>query len=284
MIPRLCKTIIEELGLRVLVETGTDMAESVAEVARWFAELDPSFGKITGSVATGARSYRRGSQPIQYPVFEDARQSEYQIYSVDVCDAAYRDVKALLERNRNIHLVKKDSVEFVKEFVANSASVPVLFFLDAHWGKYWPLRDELAEIVKLDRYAVVIDDFFVPGRSRPSRPHGEFGFDFYGGVVLDWGYIRDLFAAQEVRVFYPTEPNRDGRGTVFLFKGYNAESLRFLDSLGLVAVDKDDPVHTKPVRLSPLAYCDAHYLAKKLLPVSLLRKLVRGYQRLRPGT
>jgi hypothetical protein len=62
----------------------------------------------------------------------------------------------------------------------------VLFYLDAHWHDYWPLRDELRAIAGIDgpRPVVVIHDVQVPG-----RPH--LGFDAYHGTPLDLEYVRD---------------------------------------------------------------------------------------------
>ncbi len=51
----------------------------------------------------------------------------------------------------------------------------VLFWLDAHWGEYWPLVDETKIISSLHSFAVIVDDFEVPGK--PS-----FHYDSYAGV------------------------------------------------------------------------------------------------------
>src|ERR1041385_676170 len=56
-----------------------------------------------------------------------------------------------------------------------------LFFLDAHWGAYWPLRDELEIIFKqCEKPVVVIDDF--------DAGNG-LCFDAYGDQKLNFDYI-----------------------------------------------------------------------------------------------
>jgi hypothetical protein len=126
----------------------------------------------------------------------------------------------------------------------------------------------------------VIDHFFVPGKSDRGRTHGEFGFDFYQGRVLDWAYASDLFSQLDVAVYYPVRPNRDGRGFVIILKGYEALSLSLLNDLPLVRIDKNDPIHRDPVRLSPLAYFDLRHLARAAIPLPWLRAGVRLLQKL----
>lgn len=57
-----------------------------------------------------------------------------------------------------------------------------LYFLDAHWGAYWPLLDEIAAI-KRGAGVIVFHDIFVPD-------HPELGFDTYGGQRLDYEYVK----------------------------------------------------------------------------------------------
>lgn len=65
-----------------------------------------------------------------------------------------------------------------------------LFYLDAHWGHYWPLLDELKAIAKLDAPppVIAIHDFKVPGRP-------DLGFDSYDGQDLELAYIEKSLKA-----------------------------------------------------------------------------------------
>jgi hypothetical protein len=79
----------------------------------------------------------------------------------------------------------------VLDRILPSVAPPTLFFLDAHWYNYWPLRDELRVIAKHRRSHAVISvhDIEVPGT--------DFGYDTYGEQKLCWDYI-----APEIEAIY----------------------------------------------------------------------------------
>lgn len=89
------------------------------------------------------------------------------IYSCEI-SGCYDDARRRLAKYSNVFLRKQSSPEFLKSLPSQNCP---LYFLDAHWGDYWPLSDELAAI----RHGVVcIHDFDIG--------HPDFGFDSYGGV------------------------------------------------------------------------------------------------------
>lgn len=281
MIDESCREIIEALELNLFVETGTDMAETVALVSGWFSQIDPDFGRISEYVTTGERTRKRGSEPIKYPVFEDVGDSRYKLYTVDVDNYSSGNAAKLFDSNGNIRVIHESSPEFLKRFVGEDICKKSnsIFFLDAHWGKYWPLRDELEKLLTLDKTVIVIDDFFVPGRSNRARPQADFAYDFYYGRILDWGYIYDLFKNVDVKVYYPERSNRDGRGFILIFKGYRVEELGFLNDIPFSYMDSDDPGHREATPFSAFAYLNLSYLARKLVPVSILRLVIRNLQK-----
>jgi hypothetical protein len=286
MIDIVCKDVIAQLGIQSFVETGTDMGETVAEVARWFAEGDPKFGRIVGYRTTGARGYAFGSQLIRYPVFESVGDSYLKVLSVDNDRRSFETVRAVFGANSNIQLFWENSPDFLEGLIDRRqvTSGKVMFYLDAHWERYWPLRDELKQVLRLDSSVVVIDDFFVPGRSDNSRPHGDFGFDFYAGRILDWAYISDLFSEADIKICYPTCSNPVGRrGFVVLFIGYEPSRLTFMDTLPLEQRDKADPAHSSPFELSRWAYLDLRHMVKSIVPLRLLRLGVRLLQAVTHG-
>lgn len=285
MIDQLCKTIMRRLDLHWFVETGTDKGETVAEVSRWFAEWDPDFGRITGEQTTGARSYRMNSPLIAYPVFADVKLSRYCIHSVDLDDYSYKAALDHFQSNPNIHIYNGSSEVFLNDFLFHHpySLSNCLFFLDAHWGEYWPLRDEIQVILSLKKFVIVIDDFFVPGQSDPSHPHGAFGFDLYKKRILCWNYVYDLFSDMDVRVFYPKQPNRDGRGWVVIFRGYADKDLEFLKSLDVFEVNQRDSEHMAPVAVTAATYFDGKNFLKSIVPISVLRSMHRVYEKLSSG-
>jgi len=82
-----------------------------------------------------------------------------------------------------------------------------MFYLDAHWWEYWPIRDELKIIFsKSSRPVLVIDDF--------DTGNG-LSFDSYHGHPLNMEYILDLLPP-DYRFIYNTS-SYCGSGKVFLF-------------------------------------------------------------------
>jgi hypothetical protein len=287
MIDARLKEVFSRLGIKTLVETGTDMGETVAEVAVWFAEACPEFGTVEGFVETGARSYNAWNEPIRYPQFRACGDSPYKIYSVDCDEESYRNASRNFASNPNIVLVNESSDAFLRRIVGDlrrQSPEGLFFFLDAHWGPSWPIRDELATIAGLDRFIVAIDDFFVPGRSDVRRARGDFGFDFYHRRVLNWGYIHDCFAPGSVQVFYPETPNRDRRGWCLLARGYSAAELAFLGGLGLVEMPQDDPRHVGVLQPVWSTYLDLRILLRLFFPLQWLRRAYRAVESLRWST
>lgn len=284
MIDALCKDVMQCLGIHTFVETGTDMAETVAELSRWSAEWDPKFGRITDSVKTGARAYNTWNEEIVYPQFDNVKDSRFKIHSVDVDPYSYKTARQLFETNSNIKFHLQSSEIFLRSFIQKKLDSPsdddVFFFLDAHWGKRWPLRDELREVSRLRRFAVCIDDVFVPRKSSAAKPHGDFGYDVYRGTVLDWAYIRPALQHLDAKVLYSVTSNRDRRGWMLILAGYSEQELSALDWNRFYQLDVDDPIHTRPVKLHPTALLDFRNMIKRVLPLRFVRASIRVYQRL----
>lgn len=229
MIDIFCKPVIEQLKIDRFIETGAHQGESLARVSVWFSELYPEFGKIDRLVLTAARPPTRWSSSIPYPVFTDCQQSSYKIYSVEIDPESHNTIKSLFSSNRNIVFACESSEKYLRHLIDSKtidATHNCFFYLDAHWGEYWPLRDEIKQILRLSRFVISIDDFKVPG-------HREFGYDSYGGKDCCWAYVKDLFSGKKVNVYYPRRSNRDNRGWVLIFHGYSRTQLRFLNKLPL---------------------------------------------------
>jgi Tfp pilus assembly protein PilF/predicted O-methyltransferase YrrM len=107
--------------------------------------------------------------------------------------------KQRLLRWSNVDLRAQDSVSALSHLVNEPIdhSVPTLFYLDAHWQDYLPLREEVAvAISNFSNALLVIDDFAVPGD--PG-----YGFDDYGsGMRLDLDYLLRA-TTRELFVFFP---------------------------------------------------------------------------------
>lgn len=226
MIDELCKVVLDELKINKFLETGLFEAETIALVARWFAELHPDFGHIERLELTDAKGVNPWNTRIAYPAFSKAEEGRHKIYSVEL-DRGYAErAQKLFANNPNIEIACESSEEFLARFVDSEVADGdrCFFYLDAHWNEYWPLLDEIRSIGRLDRHVIAIDDFLVPGRP-------EFGFDLYENTPCSWATVKELFEGERVAVYYPHRSNRDNRGWIWIFKGYSSDELTFLSSV-----------------------------------------------------
>ena len=137
--------------------------------------------------------------------------------------------KLLLPYFKNIHLYNSNSVEFLKDFSANSKSI-YFFYLDAHWYNFLPLKQEIQIIAdRWEQSVIMIDDFKVEGDAG-------YGYDDYGSVgTLTLGYIRALTTHLKLSCYFPVFPSYEEtgfkRGYIILAKGSISQTLDKLPSL-----------------------------------------------------
>jgi hypothetical protein len=107
------------------------------------------------------------------------------VHTIEVRSDVYHNAKKKLEAYPNIECHLGSSEIVLEEFLPSLKGQPLLFYLDAHWRKFWPLLDELKAISKThkDHCIIVIDDFKVP--ERPDIP-----YDAYGKDECSYEYIK----------------------------------------------------------------------------------------------
>ena len=149
-------------------------------------------------------------------------------YSVEVMPETYETARRFLKKYPNIRMSLGTSDGWIAGLLkTGELGAKPLFYLDAHWQTYWPLRAELKHISDAGLpTVVVIDDFEVPG-------HPQFGFDIDGGGEQIAGekcnldYIRpSLGASNSYRAIFPKYAHADAfsqkpgllRGHVLLFQ------------------------------------------------------------------
>jgi len=130
----LVRRLVNRYGITACIETGTYQGETAIFLAR----LNPSLP----------------------------------VYTCEIDGLAYEAASARFVDFANIMISRSSSPSFLKDLIdAKCCGELPLFWLDAHWLEYWPLRDELALITNQPHAAVImIDDFEVPGKP-------QFGFD-----------------------------------------------------------------------------------------------------------
>ncbi|MFA5859198.1 MAG: hypothetical protein WC955_09040 [Elusimicrobiota bacterium] len=219
MIHEVCKDIVVKARINRFIETGTYLGSTVIEVSTWLQKLDPEFGTI--------KSYQQVNQ-IGYPVFENVSEnSKTKLYSIDIDEQRQTGLQKLFVSNSNIKLINASSAKYIEEMISTGLITDndnCFFFLDAHWGEYWPLRDEIRVILQLKRSIIVIDDFVVPF-------HPEAGFDIYGNNVCNWYYIKNLFNKTRINLYYPRKLSKGNRGAGIVFVGYQKKELEFMKGL-----------------------------------------------------
>jgi hypothetical protein len=110
-----------------------------------------------------------------------------EVYSVEITDHYFNESSNNCSNFNNVKIYKDSSEKFLSKILPTLENKfdNFLFYLDAHWENYWPLKDELKEIslhIK-NRAIIVIDDFFVPQRN--------FQYDSYQNIKCDFDYIKD---------------------------------------------------------------------------------------------
>jgi hypothetical protein len=112
-----------------------------------------------------------------------------------------------LKEGKFIYISLANSPEWMKEIMPILPE-RTLFYLDAHWGEYWPIIDELKAIKNKD-CSIIIHDFQVPGK--------DFGYDQYKGVVLNYALVSEHLMSinPEFEIKYNEEPAGAYRGILY---------------------------------------------------------------------
>lgn len=99
----------------------------------------------------------------------------------DSCNLAR---KRFIENNiTNAEIIQGNSPAVLLGLMHKIDVSKTIFFLDAHWGAYWPLLDEI-DCISRGKGVIIIHDFQVP-----DRP--ELGFDTWNNKILNYDYVKD---------------------------------------------------------------------------------------------
>ena len=85
----------------------------------------------------------------------------------------------------NAEVLQGNSPDVLRALIAGGLDASTtLFLLDAHWQKYWPLKDEIRAITR-GQGVLVMHDARVPGCPN-------LGVDEYEGQELSYEYLKDV--------------------------------------------------------------------------------------------
>lgn len=196
MINGVAKDIIKLFNVNKFAETGIHHGETLGAVVDWFCELYEDF--------------KRKDTSGRYTIYEVDSSKEY-------CDTAS---EKYAKDNKNIIIANDSSEKYLKRLIDENTlndNDNCMFYLNMHRCDYWPLRDEMKEILILKRAIILIDNFYVPGKP--------FDYDTYQESRLDLNYIRDLISGRSHDIYYTAIGNRDNRGMAIIFIGYKENSI-----------------------------------------------------------
>ena len=156
----IARSLIEKCHIEQIIETGTFRGQTT----EWFAQFN-------------------------LPVFSAEIQPR-------LASFAQRRMVA----RKNVQIENMDSVSALRQWCGQAEIVSrrTLFYLDAHWGEFLPLRDELNLIAsKFSQWLIIVDDFKVPFDDG-------YNFDDYGpGRVLDLEYLKRCNIGNAA-IFFPS--------------------------------------------------------------------------------
>jgi len=101
---------------------------------------------------------------------------------------------------------------FVTLLASSVGDLP-LFFFDAHWLPYWPIRDELRAVARLYSQAImVVHDMYVPHCAN-------YHYDVYNDLALDINLVHGAILAEpshDYLIYFPKPPGLlAGYGVIF---------------------------------------------------------------------
>jgi len=144
-----------------------------------------------------------------------ARETKVPVFTVEAFRPAYELAKLRLRQYPNVKMFLGDSRSFLRQIALPRESNP-FFYLDAHWEKDLPLREEIGiAFGNYPKSVVMIDDFQVPQDSG-------YTFDDFGSSgALTLEYIKPVIKG--LSLAYPRLPSSresgSKRGSIVLARG-----------------------------------------------------------------
>lgn len=134
-----------------------------------------------------------------------------QVYSVEINSGFFSQATKTNEKNKNVLIEKCNSVDFIRKHL-QEGQTGVAFFLDAHWGDYWPLLDELKVIAEKNvKPVIIIHDFFVADENGKAKFH----YDSYRGKALNFDFVKseiDAIYGKENYIHYCIQDSQVNSG------------------------------------------------------------------------
>jgi hypothetical protein len=145
------------------------------------------------------------------------------VETIEVDESNFKEAKSFLSSRDNVKMYHGSSPEIL-ETILEDGEENLLFFLDAHWYEYWPLKDELRVIAEKNIKPVIsIHDFYVPNG---INNEGKFGFDSWVDKEtnefkqLDLDYIKESLEkifGEKYEYHYNSQFDSVDRGLIYIY-------------------------------------------------------------------
>jgi hypothetical protein len=153
--------------------------------------------------------------------------------TIEVNKIYYNRSKLNLSDKKNINTHYGNSPEILNKIINKRENI--LFFLDAHWDKYWPLKDELNVISeKKIKPVICIHDFFVPNGNLLRQGNNfiiveegkgsKFGYDEYENQPLTFDLIKKeiyMIYGDDYEYHYTEQIEKVNSGIIYIYPKKN---------------------------------------------------------------
>jgi predicted O-methyltransferase YrrM len=125
------------------------------------------------------------------------------VFTIEIDKENFEMAASYLKDTKNVFRYLGSSPNVIDEILEERDLKNTLFFLDAHWGEYWPLHDEILTMKKYEiKPVILIHDFFVPDEHGKAK----FGYDVYKKQALDYSYVKPsidtLYGGEDKYIHY----------------------------------------------------------------------------------
>lgn len=140
------------------------------------------------------------------------------VHTIEIIPETYNLAQERLKVFSNVNSYLGNSVEILKKILIPNNNY--IFFLDAHWGGYCPLQDELKVIKEKNIIApIIIHDFYVPNFFDGGKT-SRFSYDVYHDqpFTLEWLWddIVNIYGKNNFFYYYNVSPTSEFSGILFL--------------------------------------------------------------------
>jgi len=147
---------------------------------------------------------------------------EKKIITCETDNTFFNISKLRLNKYKNIEIFNVSSDYLIKSLNFN---FNIIFYLDAHWEKYWPIENELKNIKK---GIIMVDDFFIDCSN--------YKYDHYEGkllskkLLLDNGIINDIYINDPlIKPLFPIMQKSRISGRAYTTKNINISTFEKYD-------------------------------------------------------